>query len=307
MSKKSLADKLGWPDGLRVAVVLAALAVSLAPYVGPLDLGPFKVPQLPASVKDTAVLGGPVLLLAALGFLLPIWGAPRSTPQPIRTATYQAQLPRVSAVAQLFLGKDEFTLRSAFGFKALFDVNVLSMTGEYAANFFDVSFDREAGPLSWENCPRRMRPTTAGSGSMAIGTMTGTLPEALSLSVASADRVARWGQYQHDPMYINRQWIEMQQTLTELAQDPLLPKALADLLVKYLDSVGRNVVILFEILNAGSQEMPTRCRSLEELENMPTDWLWNRYMDAFDHLRPDVDKIIAFVRAYLDADNATQA
>jgi hypothetical protein len=301
--KKSLADKLGWPDGLRVAVVLAALAVALAPYVGGVDLGPFKVPQLPGSIANAAVVGGPVLLAVALVLLLPLWNAP--TPQPIRTATYQAQLPRINEVAQLFIGKDEVALRSAFAFRTLFDVNVLSMTGEYAVTFFDVSFNRGAGPLSWESCPRRMRPGVADDTSMAIGAMAGTLPNAVSTT--QEDRVARWPQYQHDPMYMNRQWVDMQQQLTDLAHDPLLPKALAGLLVRYLDTASRNFVILFEILNAGAQELPTRCRSLQEVQSMPIDWLWDRYMNAFDHLKPGADEIIGFIRTYLDPDNAIRA
>jgi len=84
MERKSIADKLGWPDGLRTALFVVALAIWLSPILGGLELGAVKVPKLPESLRSIAIIVGPVATVLLLLLLIPIF--------PLRKRSFSAVL-----------------------------------------------------------------------------------------------------------------------------------------------------------------------------------------------------------------------
>ena len=98
----------------------------------------------------------------------------------------------------------------------------------------------------------------------------------------------------------------MQQRLTEILENPLLPLTLIELLTKYRETAGRNQLVLQKLLDDAAKEMPEKYTSLQELEKFSPDWLWNQYMRDFEHLKPLDGQIVEFIRAHFDPDNLTQ-
>ena len=98
----------------------------------------------------------------------------------------------------------------------------------------------------------------------------------------------------------------MQQRLTEILENPLLPLTLIELLTKYPETAGRNQLVLQKLLDDAAKEMPEKYTSLQELEKFSPDWLWNLYMRDFEHLKPLGGQIVEFIRAHFDPDNLTQ-
>jgi hypothetical protein len=232
--------------------------------------------------------------------------ARRTILQPIRTELFKAQLEAMSKIMGLFLGKDELTLRSAFDFEKLFFVNAVALYDAYASVFFDVHLDRHSRPYNHENCP-----IIEGYGDSIAEAATGHLlvepnPE---VEVASDPRVraAQWSRYQHERLYINREFWEMEKRLTELLENPLLPLALIDLLTQYRFQAARNRVVLWEVLAEAAEEMPVKYASLETVERSSTDWLRHRWIAKVEHLKPIAEKIVAFIRAHFDAENLMRA
>ena len=45
--RRSIADKLGWPDGVQTAVFVLALCIMLSPYLGAVEIGDIKIPAVP--------------------------------------------------------------------------------------------------------------------------------------------------------------------------------------------------------------------------------------------------------------------
>ena len=73
MEKKSIADKLGWGDGIRTTIFVVGLVIWLSPIFGGLELGYLKVPKFPDSLQPAAMVVGPTatvgLLLLCIPFL----------------------------------------------------------------------------------------------------------------------------------------------------------------------------------------------------------------------------------------------
>ncbi|SHM15940.1 hypothetical protein SAMN05216428_11583 [Nitrosospira sp. Nsp11] len=220
--------------------------------------------------------------------------ARRTVLQPIRTEVFKEQLKVMSEAMSLFVGKHELALRGDFDFNSLFDVNVCFLLDSYATNFFDVQFEPETRKYNSRDCPMRM-----GKAFM----------EALAdpLGDVADSRAARWARYKTERLFINRQYCEMDQKITRLLENPLLPAKLANLLTQYLAVADQNRSILMELLAVVAKELPARFSTLQAMERIdPLDWpreLWNRYNHQFKHLKPLADEIVAFVRQYFEADS----
>jgi hypothetical protein len=71
--RRSIADKLGWPDGVQTAVFVLALCIMLSPYLGAVEIGDIKIPAVPnARLKRVAEVGGVILFLIVCRLLVPV-------------------------------------------------------------------------------------------------------------------------------------------------------------------------------------------------------------------------------------------
>jgi hypothetical protein len=232
--------------------------------------------------------------------------ARRTVLQPIRTEIFKAQLQAMSQIMGLFLGKDELALRREFDFDALFHVNLWRLIDAYAMNFFDVQIDPESRPYNWKDCPMRMgvrdsdnRPSTSHL----------RQPNQDAPHPKSDPRVrsATWSRYQTEFIYINRKYCEAERNLNTFLENPLLPQRLVGLLTEYRWTAAQNQLLLHEILDAAAPELPEKYTTLEQLERISPDWLWNRYMHDFKNLKPVAAEIVTFIRDYFDPDNLAKS
>jgi hypothetical protein len=120
--------------------------------------------------------------------------ARRTILQPIRTEVFKLQLQAMSEIMGLFLGKDELSLRSELAFQTLFDVNVCDLCDAYAANFFDVKFDRENRPYNSRDCPMIMRDPDATAEASKSYLQLGATPSAAAVADPRV-RAALWAKY----------------------------------------------------------------------------------------------------------------
>ena len=208
--------------------------------------------------------------------------------QPIRTEVFRIQLVAMTEIMRLFHGKSELDLRGAFAFSALFLVNAREMYDAYTANFFDKTFDIKDRPYNSRDCPLRM----------------GEHVEIAAVPDSLAVRQARWAKYQHDHLHINRQYMEMEEHLTTLLTNPVLPLDFVELLTRYRAQAAANQIVLMKTLEDGAREMPERFPTLQSLddEEFPYE-LQHQYMANFEHLEPLAIEIVEFIRSYFDAEN----
>ena len=231
------------------------------------------------------------LVVATIIAVLTFQKALRTVLQPIRTEVFKVQLKAMTEIMGLFVGKDELALRSAFDFSTLFKVNAADLFDAYATNFFDVVLDRKIRPYNSVDCPRHWRERDAKDQSPP------------DVTDSRAVREARWSQYRHDHLYINRKYCEMEDYLTELLSNPVLPIDFVDLLTRYRARAAQNQMVLQKTLEDGAKEMPENYASLQDLERASFVELGNKYWGEFEHLKPVADEIVDFIRLHFDAEN----
>lgn len=229
--------------------------------------------------------------------------ARRTVLQPIRTEVFKEQLKVMSEAMSLFVGKHELALRGDFDFDSLFDANVCYLLDNYATNFFDVQFDPETRKYNSRDCPMREGDAVVEASPPSFATSVNPLEDVADSRV----RAACWARYKTKVLYINRQYCEMEQRITRLLENPLLPAMLAELLTQYRAMAAQNRSALRGVLDGAAKELPEQFSTLQAMERIaPLDWpreLWNRYNHEFKHLKPLADQIVTFVRHYFEADS----
>jgi hypothetical protein len=82
MDRSSTFALLGFPETLSTAVTLILLSLSLAPWLGGIELGPLKVPKLPAGANRWVRLIAPAGLLVFCFGYLKLWpiNSPKTAP-----------------------------------------------------------------------------------------------------------------------------------------------------------------------------------------------------------------------------------
>ena len=73
MDKLSTYDKLGLPKEVSKLIFILSIVALLAPYVGGVDFGVFKVPQFNDPITQALKIIGPVLIIIAFGCFFPVW------------------------------------------------------------------------------------------------------------------------------------------------------------------------------------------------------------------------------------------
>jgi len=227
--------------------------------------------------------------------------ARRTVLQPIRTEVFKEQLKVMSETMSRFIGKHELALRDDFDFRALFDANACYLLDSYVASVFDKRFDSDKRLYNERACPMKIVPIDAVVNSSKPKVDSRTPPVDVTYSQVW---IGDWKDYSAGKLYINKQCVEMNQSVTRLLENPLLPVKLAELLSEYLVVVVKNQFVLLKLLDHASRELPGRFPSLQAIDHVA--WsreLWDAYMKEFNHLKPLADEIVKFVRCYFEADN----
>lgn len=237
-------------------------------------------------------------ILAAAIAILTYKQARRTVLQPIRTEVFKAQLQAITEILGVFLGKTELQLRSAFDFDNLFHVNVLALYDDFAANFFDIHFERGTRPyerLAFER-------SFSDSPGPAVDYIRKEVEPAAESAPDPRLRAARWASYKHPRLYINNEFMAMLARLSGILENPLLPSGLLELVAKYRSIAGENRSALQKLLVTVAQEMPQKYSSLDLFERASFNWIHNRYMEDFKHLKPTADEILKYIRMHFDAE-----
>lgn len=238
-------------------------------------------------------------LLAGALAILTYRQARRTVLQPIRTEVFKEQLKVMSETMSLFVGKSELPLRDDFSFSTLFDANACYLMDSYVASIFDMKFDPDQRPYSPTNCPMKILTMDPGNNSSKLKDSTGSQEEVSYSQVW----VGNWGDYKMDRLLINKQYCEMNQKITRLLENPLLPIKLVELLSEYLTQAAKNQYLLIALLDQESKSLPAKFPALPIDHKVWSRELHGKYMQAFNHLKPIADEIVKFVRSYFEADN----
>lgn len=240
-------------------------------------------------------------LLAGTVAILTYRQARRTVLQPIRTEVFKEQLKIMSETMSLFIGKNELALRDDFDFKALFNANACFLLDSYVASIFGEQFDPDKRPYNPLDCPMKI---------LSMDALVKSSKAQTNLSNSAIDVhysqvwIGDWKSYRTINLYLNKQCCEMNQSITRILENPLLPLKLAELLSEYLNLVAKNQFVLMEILDDAAKDLPARFPSLQAID--PLLWsrgLWGGYMEKFIHFKPPADEIVKFVRCYFEADN----
>lgn len=249
------------------------------------------------AAKDIAQIA--FWLLAGAVAILTYRQARRTVLQPIRTEVFKEQLKVMSETMSLFVGKSELPLRDDFGFSDLFHANACYLLDSYAASMFGMQFDADNRLYSPANCPMKILTVDSVNSLSSLKGSTGSQGEVSYSQVW----VGEWADYRMGKLFINKQYCEMNQKITRLLENPLLPIKLVALLSEYLTQTAKNQSLLIEILDQESKNLPAKFPSLPIEHKVWVRELWASYMHSFNHLKPIADEVVRFVRGYFEADN----
>ena len=69
----STLEKIGLPKQFGFVLLVVALSIMLAPYVGGADFGVFRIPKFPREQRTRLIIGGPIALLLSVLLFVPMW------------------------------------------------------------------------------------------------------------------------------------------------------------------------------------------------------------------------------------------
>lgn len=225
--------------------------------------------------------------------------------QPLRTEIFKVQLEEMKSILSLFVGRGEIELRAHFAFDHALQANTARMYDEYAYTFFDVETDHERRPYGDGSCPgmRVSEKSFEKYGEVMDGHLKDD--EARTNDPEARDprvRAALWNEYGHGTIHIPKAFLDMQQRITDLLENPMLPSGCVELLKDYLSTAEQNLGTIETVLTEAAEEMPSKYPSLDDLSKSTYYWIHTRYVRESTDLKPKADAIVGFVRAHYDVD-----
>lgn len=224
--------------------------------------------------------------------------------QPIRTETFKEQIKIFSEILGLFTGKSEIDLRRDFDLDRLLQVNVWLLYDDYAALFFDISFDHDKRPYNSEECPVSQISIEMIEKRFKLidDYLLPDEPRTIEIKPDPRTKAAIWGQYKFGEIKIPRALDEKQDEFRRVMDSPLLPQSLMKLLDDYVQTINQNIQLVSEIITECAQEMPEKYPNLDELKKASFHWIGNKYNERLNHLEEKAKKIISYLREYFTVD-----
>jgi hypothetical protein len=219
--------------------------------------------------------------------------------QPIRTEVFKLQVEEVKPLFKIVVGKGEIELRSYFGFDELISANAVSLFDDYAHIRLGLKFDRENRPYM-RSSSKIFRKDADGFRLLRV--VRPGLPEMPKREPDNQTPEQRWAEYRYGIVHLMPTYVKRRKRLEQFLESPMLPAECVELVRSFRDNMEENAAAIFEVLTETAKELPTHFPTEKEMENAQVMWVENRYNRAFIPLKPDADKIVAFIRSHFGVD-----
>jgi hypothetical protein len=256
----------------------------------------------------SALVGTNLMSMIESGFQIAFWvimaviailtyrKAKRTILMPIRTEIFKEQLKEISAIIRLFHGKDEMELRDQMANENIFYGNVQNLYDDYAEIYFGIKIDRKSRDYNSPNFP-----------SMEIlkevmGDEYKLMNEHLVTKSSPKNDISKtqdhaWSTYKYGVLYLHKDLVNFRHQL-DLIKSPLLPDELIELISQYDKTIHDNCFLIFTIFQNHASEFPIKYPDIETFGQREYYWLRHEYVTQFKALKPQADKILAFIKDY---------
>lgn len=112
----------------------------------------------------------------------------------------------------------------------------------------------------------------------------------------------RWAKYQFGVIHLMPTYVRRSKRLEQFLESPILPVECVELVRALRETLHKNVSAIFGVLTEVARELPKHFPTVKEMRGADVMWIDNRYNGAFQPLKEDADKIVAFIRTHFAVD-----
>lgn len=227
---------------------------------------------------------------------------------PIKTETFKIQLDDLQEILLFFQQKSGFELLSMFDIERTFKLNAFVMLDNYIESFFsdEIEINEDAkeerykdfvgGVFTEEYAQKNLE-------KVDYETKVGENHTPPKKPTNPAIIATNWQNYEHGMIQFTKQYEDKMTELRQLAASPLIPEELRDLINKFRQKVGENLMAIGETLTEIAGELPEKYPNAEDLENVHVIWMLNEYNKNKVDLEEPAQEILDFINNYLSIED----
>jgi hypothetical protein len=221
--------------------------------------------------------------------------------QPIRTEVFKLQVEDVKPLFKIVVGKSETELRRYFGFDELLAANAIALLDDYARIRLGMEIDYKNRPYTGTT---NKMVSLEGPGVSVHPVDTPGIPSELVTppqDIRTPEQ--RWAEYRFAVIHLMPTYVKRSKRLQQFLESPMLPVECVELVRALKDTMHKNVMAMFAVLTETALELPKHFPTEKEMQQADIMWITNRYAGAVQSLKPDADKIVAFIRSHFGVDH----
>ncbi|MCC5649902.1 hypothetical protein LC609_08630 [Nostoc sp. XA013] len=191
--------------------------------------------------------------------------AKRTILQPIKTEVFKLQVTKFSSVLDIFDKQGYMEIEKCFE-KILF-INACSLCDDYAELFLNIEFNRKTRPYNTEQIEKIMWNIYSMEGMEQYQQFRGRFNDLVAIKknikinnlkeeLIYTNNLKFWMNYNYKELKITSEYTELRKRIINVKSSPLLPKELLILLEEFIESMNKNLNLVFEILNQYIKQLP---------------------------------------------------
>ena len=220
--------------------------------------------------------------------------------QPIRTEVFKLQVEEVKQLFKIVIGKGETELRQYFGFEEIIQMNAIALLDDYARIRLgkEINYEKRAYMRTTEKIFNM-----EGSGVEMHFIETPSIPPELLTEIMDIRTPEqRWQEYRYEVIHLVSAYIKRCKRIEQFIDSPMLPAECVELVRALRNNLHKNVQLIFSVLTETAAELPKHFPTEKEMSHGNILWISNRYSGVFLPLKPDADRIVAFIRSHFGVD-----
>lgn len=219
--------------------------------------------------------------------------------QPIRTEVFKLQIKLFEQIMEIFNGKGEMDIIKFLHMDELIFVNICSLYDDYARLFFEIKIPIEKRPYNDVNCPLKM--VSLDCLEECNDPIKNSYEE--DNYVIQTSKESKWKEYKTHIIYLPKGHSEALEIINKILKSPVLPKEAVTKLELLINTISENRMVIKELLNEISQELPQIYPTKDDLIKCNFAWIENRINDKIKPYEEITNELTDYLRKYLMVDN----
>lgn len=220
--------------------------------------------------------------------------------QPIRTEVFKLQIEEVKQVFKIFIGKGEAELTEYFGFNEMVNLNGIALMDEFVHIYF--SRKPPDGPRPYDACTSKFVSMAAAKTHLRLVDSPRAMIEEMEKQPNELPKREDWNDYTFAVLHLPATYTKRMKRIEQLTESPMLPIGCVELLNNFKKNLEDNAQAVMAAFTEAAKKLPEYFPTTESLKVVDLMWLGNVYNSKAQKLKPNADKIVAFIRAHFGVD-----